>query len=496
MDLEATDLGVDARFHFTHWMNGRESSRMLALWVADKSESNIRLREVRNTPAYSPAVDPRSGFSTSLCKIADVFYVRYFNCAPLTLVESAKRVLSPDEECGVSRINSNFRRLSLATRTSDSANVDLVTLHVYMEVLRSVLLTVPAPRLLLTDDYLIGKSGPVCPIILAQLNVAMDEYLLRLLKLKSMCLRMVSVGADAYAVLGLTVTATDAEVRKAYRRLAMHAHPDKGGTKELFQSLNEAYEQIMQQRTDHKSHAVEENELLTESLLSTQTDPLLPTQADPLLHTQTDFSVKTLVQCILKAASVCQNVQSTAKECAHACLNASAYGTKLANVISVISGKLTDLSKEALHAGLAVLNDPGAPDLKNRCVFAAQHLANCVTFLDDTDESEIRKNPQPKKPIKPSDPRDDFEDNWELFTSLNMELLNNQKHLHPFTTDNTVKEFLENLVQEHITCENGETILPPPGLAISTDVIVRATVFFKHTFPSTLEQIQSNSAST
>ena len=58
---------------------------------------------------------------------------------------------------------------------------------------------------------------------------------------------------DPYKVLGLTSAATDDEVKKAYRRLAMKYHPDKveGMGEEVkknaeaqFREINEAYEQI------------------------------------------------------------------------------------------------------------------------------------------------------------------------------------------------------------------------------------------------------------
>ena len=62
---------------------------------------------------------------------------------------------------------------------------------------------------------------------------------------------------DPYKVLGLTSTATDEEVKKAYRRLAMKYHPDKveGMGEEVkknaeaqFREINEAYEQIKSAR--------------------------------------------------------------------------------------------------------------------------------------------------------------------------------------------------------------------------------------------------------
>lgn len=46
---------------------------------------------------------------------------------------------------------------------------------------------------------------------------------------------------DYYAILGVEKNATSAEIKKAYKKLAMQHHPDKGGDNAKFQSINEAY---------------------------------------------------------------------------------------------------------------------------------------------------------------------------------------------------------------------------------------------------------------
>ncbi|HMY81005.1 MAG TPA: DnaJ C-terminal domain-containing protein [Candidatus Absconditabacterales bacterium] len=45
---------------------------------------------------------------------------------------------------------------------------------------------------------------------------------------------------DYYSVLGVAETATDDEIKKAFRKAAMKHHPDKGGNAEKFKEINEA----------------------------------------------------------------------------------------------------------------------------------------------------------------------------------------------------------------------------------------------------------------
>ena len=47
-----------------------------------------------------------------------------------------------------------------------------------------------------------------------------------------------------HELLGIPPEATDNEIHAAYRRAAMQHHPDRGGSPELFQTIQEAYEAL------------------------------------------------------------------------------------------------------------------------------------------------------------------------------------------------------------------------------------------------------------
>lgn len=49
---------------------------------------------------------------------------------------------------------------------------------------------------------------------------------------------------DPYKVLGVNQGASDDEIKKQYRKLAMKHHPDKGGDSDMFKQINDAYYKI------------------------------------------------------------------------------------------------------------------------------------------------------------------------------------------------------------------------------------------------------------
>jgi DnaJ-class molecular chaperone len=49
---------------------------------------------------------------------------------------------------------------------------------------------------------------------------------------------------DYYEILGLSKSASQDEIKRAYRKLALQYHPDKGGDQEKFKKVNEAYQML------------------------------------------------------------------------------------------------------------------------------------------------------------------------------------------------------------------------------------------------------------
>lgn len=55
-----------------------------------------------------------------------------------------------------------------------------------------------------------------------------------------------------YSALGLTPTATELQIKQAYRRLAQKHHPDRGGDPAAFQKVTKAYETLIDPKQREK----------------------------------------------------------------------------------------------------------------------------------------------------------------------------------------------------------------------------------------------------
>ena len=64
-----------------------------------------------------------------------------------------------------------------------------------------------------------------------------------------------TMGKDYYAILGVGRKATEDELKKAYRKMALKYHPDKNkdpGAEEKFKEIAEAYD-VLRDRKLHRS---------------------------------------------------------------------------------------------------------------------------------------------------------------------------------------------------------------------------------------------------
>lgn len=62
-----------------------------------------------------------------------------------------------------------------------------------------------------------------------------------------------------YQTLGLDKSATQAEIKKAYRKLSMKHHPDKGGNEDKFKEIADAYTVVGDEKKRQNYDAVQEN---------------------------------------------------------------------------------------------------------------------------------------------------------------------------------------------------------------------------------------------
>ena len=61
-----------------------------------------------------------------------------------------------------------------------------------------------------------------------------------------------------YNILGVNESADSNEIKRSFRKLSMKHHPDRGGSKETFQKINEAY-QILGEESKRKTYDMQRN---------------------------------------------------------------------------------------------------------------------------------------------------------------------------------------------------------------------------------------------
>ena len=104
-----------------------------------------------------------------------------------------------------------------------------------------------------SDGFVSDPEVDVIHSISMYMGVVESDYH----SIKAMFVREVNPSSNAYKILGIDPSASDEEVKKAYREMAKKNHPDKVGNlgdevrqaaEKKFQEINEAYDLIKKQR--------------------------------------------------------------------------------------------------------------------------------------------------------------------------------------------------------------------------------------------------------
>jgi DnaJ like chaperone protein len=102
-----------------------------------------------------------------------------------------------------------------------------------------------------------NADGSVSQSELSKIKQIAAALGIRSVDLESIKAMFVKSTGNAYRILDITPSATDAEVKKAYRSMAKKYHPDKlqskdpaliKGAQEKFQQVQQAYEKIQKER--------------------------------------------------------------------------------------------------------------------------------------------------------------------------------------------------------------------------------------------------------
>ena len=293
-ELETTQLQESCGDKFFEWINGEMSGAILAVWIAHEFTKSLRLTRHDTARSAIPVIDSVAGaISKSISISRTIYETRFSKPIPVVIAGAFAAfdlpVPTSSMECDPAKINTRFRRLRLNARwnatvsdsqSSPDPDFNAMNMYVSLEISRALLRklsavsrTKPSASPFITDSFLLAEkeakqtSAPVNveelpPDKLNAINARMEDYLISLMQLKSDYLSILASLQDTniYSVLGLDPSVSDAEVKRAYKNLAMQLHPDKGGDTELFQQLTDAYEKILEKRGLSKKNINEGNE--------------------------------------------------------------------------------------------------------------------------------------------------------------------------------------------------------------------------------------------
>jgi len=287
--LERSELGLEATSEVRRWLLGQTSGQQCSQVILDRALtvlSNFKLASGCDLEVLGGPLGALVGGYSD----ADWLYEEVFEKHPAEALKESFALLgfrsrSEGDWSGVSveEISLVYRRMCLRGHPSRGGSPkDYLKLQVAMELIKAFCgdagpLEGPRPpsrgpdvslcieksdnhfvlsdlalahELQLSVEEAEKEAAQLGQEHLEELNRALDEYILRQMCFKSEIVDEIArLHEDsAYAILGVSSSATDAEIKKAYKLIAMQCHPDKGGDKEDFQELTNAYEKIMEQR--------------------------------------------------------------------------------------------------------------------------------------------------------------------------------------------------------------------------------------------------------
>ena len=313
-------------------------------------------------------------------------------------------------------------------------------------------------------------STPEDVDVIISINNCMDEYLIRLMRIKTRSMKLLSKYQRdrLYEFLGVSSDVSDAVLKRAYRQKAMEVHPDKGGSKEMFQQLNEIYETILQQRG--LSCTVQEADPITEPFESTIIPSSSPSprveqkiSESPQKNDSTVKLLKLASACVSSAKLVTEKaseiVESSsppdqlvldqflkhARDVGYACLNASsAFNPNQA------SSNLSAAGFDVLNSVNELIDQQGSTERLNlvgettkKCVACAQLVSQIVQSQDigGVHQSIPHKiSRHEEKRLKVVEQR---KENVQLLRKLNRELVDQHQDLIGLINTTCLQEALD-----------------------------------------------------